>query len=191
MLDFLLDILLQVVVYVLVVAFFFGTAALLGWLVGGGGVRHNATTGVTILRYGKVHRGLGVVCVLFFASLGMASVFADPALARFYALFWGCWFLLGAWWMVEASRKEVRLDRFGITARSWSGRRTTIGWQEIERISHRGWPLGWFVVCGAGMRIRLSHYLEGLDHFKNECRGRLTAEVYGTELDKPLSRDYF
>lgn len=181
--EFLIGILANIIVCSVV----FGTAALLGWLLGGGGVRRNAITGVTILRYGNFFRGLGTFCMLSFGALGIMSVIFAPDLRWGYALFWGCWFFLGVWWVTEAFQKEVRLDDSGITARSLFGRLTIIAWHEVEAISYWG-GLGYFRVRGLGKSIWLSHWLEGLDDFKNACRRRLAPELYGAALDKPLNR---
>jgi hypothetical protein len=173
----------------------FAAIALLGWLVGGG-ARQDTGSGVTVLRYGTLFRGLGVlaavvipvvICVILIVTLltGATRPESTPialGLAGFFLL-------LGLPLILEGFRKQAILDESGITVRSWLGRLTHVGWQEVEEVSNRV-TRGFFLVRGAGKKVKLGHYLEGLDCFAEECRRRLAPGVYGEAFAKPLNRPF-
>jgi hypothetical protein len=168
---------------------------LLGWLVGGG-ICWEKSGRATVLCYGKLFRGLGVLCAgVVPVIIGIVLVVTlqtgatKPESAPIALGLAGFFFLLGFPLVMEGFRKQVALEESGITMRSWFGRLTHLAWSEIEEVSNRV-SRGFFLVRGAGKKIKVGHYLEGLDFFSQECRQRLPAEVYGDAFDKPLNRPF-
>jgi hypothetical protein len=173
----------------------FAAIAFVGWLVGGGAHRDTAG-GATVLRYGKLFRGLGVLStVVIPLIIGVVLVVTlqtgatEPESAPIALGLAGFFFVLGIPLAMEGFRKQVTLDESGITVRSWFGRLTHIGWHEIDEVSNRV-ARGFFLVQGAGKKVKLGHYLDGLDAFSNECRQRLPPELYGDAFTKPLNRPF-
>jgi hypothetical protein len=173
----------------------FGVIALLGWLVGGGSSRAGAH-GVHVLRYGKMFRGLavlaavviplilGIVILVGLLAGGMETKSAWIALAMA-----GGFFLLGFPLTMEGFRRQITLDEAGITGRGWFGGQTHIPWGQVEEVSNRV-ARGFFLVRGGGKKIKLGHYLDGLDQFAQECQQRLPAEVWGNAFAGPLNRPF-
>jgi hypothetical protein len=173
----------------------FAAIALLGWLVGGG-VSRDTARGARILRYGPLFRGLGVLAAvvvpLVIGAILVITLLTGATRPESAPVALGIaagFFLLGFPLSLEGFRKQVTLDETGITSRSWFGRLTHIGWPEIEEVSNRV-SRGFFLVRGAGKKIKVGHYLEGLDLFAQECRQRLAPGVYGDAFDKPLNRPF-
>jgi hypothetical protein len=173
----------------------FAVVALLGWLVGGGSSRETGR-GAHVLRYGKMFRGLGVLAaVVIPLILGIVIVVLllsgrmEPRSAWIALGLAGFFFLLGFPLVMEGFRKQVRLDEAGVTGRGWFGGETHIGWGAIEEVSNRV-SRGFFLVRGAGKKVKLGHYLDGLDVFAQECQQRLPPAVYGDAFGKPLNRPF-
>jgi hypothetical protein len=142
--------------------------------------------GSAVLRYGMFIVGFGGVCSLVIA-VGWVVFLATTrpqddgwndgltCLSIFSVLFGG--------WMYEVYRRRVVLDEDGITVRGWLGTRT-VRWAEVTRITNNGK----FVVRDLTGSVGLSHKLDGLEYFLQECRSRLDPELYGKELEKPIER---
>src|SRR5262249_52909789 len=135
----------------------FAAVALLGWLVGGG-VQRNMARGTTLLRYGKLFRGLGVLCaVVMPLIIGVVLIVTlqtgatRPESAPIALGLAGFFLVLGFPLALEGFRKQVTLEDSGITVRSWFGRLTHVAWQEIEEVSNQV-SRGFFLVRGGGKK---------------------------------------
>lgn len=171
----------------------FVACAVVGWLFGGAGVYHKPESGITVLRFGVVLRGLAVLSLAFSTVLAawtvveMCSGNVDLSGLLLAVTIAPSYFLLSICIYLETFRTQVALDPVGITKQSWFGRLTIIEWQEIERVTN--WEsLGAYIVRGADKRIWVSHYVEGIDDFSKECQQRLPGQVYGRAFVKPPMR---
>jgi hypothetical protein len=172
----------------------FGVIALLGKLAGGG---MKAEEGETVLRYGGFFRGVGLLGVL--VALIVLVVFAvgrltglasqEPGAVLGVSVLAGGFLLVSLPLLVEGYRRQIVLSEEGIAARGWFGPAGELRWSEIESVENRAGS-GKYVVRGAGKKISLGHYLDGLDVFAEECKKRLAPEVYGKAFDKPLNRPF-
>jgi hypothetical protein len=179
----------------LAIVLVFGAVALLGWLVGGGS-RRDTAHGVHVLAYGRMFRGLGVlagvvlpviICGIVIVTLLMEKLRPESAPIGLGVA--GFFFLIGFPLMMEGFRRQVTLDETGITMRGWFGGLKHIAWGEVESVENKTMS-GHFLVRGGGKKIKLGHYLEGLELFAQECKQRLAPEVFGTSFDKPINRPF-
>ncbi len=170
-----------------------GLLFLVGYLLGGGAKK--TADGTTVLRYGGAFRAvglMGVVVALAMAVLLLLSLLGvgpsrEAQLPILLLL--GLFGLLGAPLTVEAFRRRVVLDDDGLTARGWFGTAPTVAWEDITSVENKVMS-GKFVVRAGRVKLKLGHYLEGLDVFAAECKKRLDPEVYGKAFDKPINRPF-
>jgi hypothetical protein len=165
-----------------------GLIFLMGKLTGGGTKKQ---PGQTILRYGWLVRGAGllggvivVVCLLVFVIGRLTGMMVDqPGKVNPLLLLAGVFAFFGIPALLEGYRRQVTLNDDGITVRGWFGTAPTIRWEEITSIVNI--PMaGKFYVRTAKGKTALSHYLDGLDVFAEECKKRLASSVYTNAFEK-------
>jgi hypothetical protein len=176
------------------IAVVFGLIFLMGKLAGGGAKKQ---AGETVLRYGGMFRGLGLLCVLLVVIVlvvfavgritGEASQSEGAAIA--VGVLCGIFLLPGLPLLIEGYRRQITLSETGIAARGWFGPVGELRWEEITSVENKVMS-GKYVVRGASATIKIGHYLEGLDVFAEECKKRLAPEVYGDAFDKPVNRPF-
>lgn len=150
---------------------------LTGWL--GRTVSYKAKTEHKdkVLRYDRSMKMIGVVSVIFWASLIVIMLTTSKQ-----DIFWPLMIFLGfgiisLWLTIEAFFVKISYDDTCITASSpWRGTRNIL-WEEIESASYNS-TLQWYV-CHTKNKgdLRLSPYLSGLAEFMNELRGRLSVRA--------------
>jgi hypothetical protein len=145
-----------------------------------------------VLRHKPQFLGIGAVCTLAFLGMLVAClILATNERERWGAgAVFGVLLLMSSALLVEGLRRQVTLDDTGIATRGWGGTRR-VGWGEVTRLENRHddklrGPR--FVLRTATGAVNVSHYLDGIDWFVEECRRRLRPEVYGGELEKPITR---
>lgn len=172
----------------------FGIIALLAKFAGGG---VSKKPGETVLRYGGMFRGVGlmsmsiVVLVLLVFIIGTLTGLAAqaPGSAIGAGVCAGLFFVIGFPLLMEGYRRQVILSETGITARGWFSTGEEIPWEAITKVENKVMS-GKFVVRAGKKTVALNHYLEGLDAFAEECKKRLAPDVYGKAFEGPLNRPF-
>jgi hypothetical protein len=172
-----------------------GAVALLGWLVGGGAYR-DADGKALVLRYPAKLRGLAVLCgVILPAAIAIAVLagnqtgYQSPARTVGLLGLAGFFLLLGLPLCMEGFRKQVMLSEDAIASRSWFGSLKEIEWSDVKRVTNH--PIsGYICIFGAGVTVKVNHYLSGLDTFVAECKRRLEPSQYGNTFDTPISNPF-
>ncbi len=172
-----------------------GAVGLLAWLVGGGAYR-DADGKALVLRYPAKLRGFAVLCgALVPAGIAIAVFVGNQSglhsQGRTVGLLClaGFFLLLGLPLGLEAFRKQVILSEDAIASRSWFGTLERIEWKDVKSVTNH--PINAYIrVFGAGVTIKVNHYLSGLDVFIAECKQRLEPKRYGNTFDAPISNPF-
>ena len=179
---------------VIAIALIMGAVALLGWLVGAalrGRFRQDARLalpgqGTRLRRSVRSGRAAGIaIAVVVGNQMGFQSQ------GRTIGLFClaGFFLLLGLPLGLESFRKQVISSDDEIASRSWFGTLHHIRWSDVQSVSNE--PIsGYIRVCGAGVTVKVNHYLDGLDVFIAECKQRVEPRRYGNTFNAPISNPF-
>jgi hypothetical protein len=173
----------------------FGAVALLGSLVGGGAYNHGAGDAF-VLRYPARLRAFAILGgVLVPAAIAIAVLvgnqmgYESPGRTIGMLGLAGFFLLLGLPLGLEGFRKQVILSENAIASRSWFGTLNHIQWSDVESVTNH--PISGYVrVSGAGVTVKVNHYLDGVDLFVAICKQRLDPKRYGNSFDTPISNPF-
>ncbi|HEY1189251.1 MAG TPA: hypothetical protein VGE74_16485 [Gemmata sp.] len=158
-----------------------------------GGVTVSA--GRVVLRYGALIRGFALLSPLLPLAVLAEAIFCSDTGGRganANLIFGGislAFAVLAVYLLLEGFGRKIVLTEADISTFGWLGPAGVLRWDEIERVENKA-TSGKFLVHGQNTKIRLSHYLAGLDKFAEECKKRLAPEVYGKAFEKPLNRPF-
>ncbi len=180
---------------VIAIALITGAVALLASLVGGGACR-DTTGNALVMRYPAKLRAFAILCGVFApAGIAIAVIvgnqmgYQSPGRTTGLLCLAGFFLLMGLPLCLEGFRKQVILSEDAIASRSWFGGLTHIQWKDVKSVSNH--PVsGYVCVCGAGVAVKVNHYLGGIDVFVAECKRRVEPRRYGNTFDAPITNPF-
>lgn len=136
---------------------------------------------IAVLRYGSWLRSLALALAMLLPMIMIFVIAVFPWRDQKTLIYAGSSYLVtclaAGLAHIEVSRGLVYITEEGVTRISpWKGR-VTLHWNEIERVEYSGLN-SVFVVIGAGRRIRVSRYLDGIKVFVETLKRKLATERF-------------